>query len=213
MKLQLSLDRVSIPEALQICSEAAEPLDIIEVGTALIKDYGTASIEAIRQAWPHKLILADSKTMDEGAYEFCSAYAAGADIVTVMGAAAIETIAACQRTAREHNKDYMIDLLEVTDEKLSVLKQFDDAIFCVHLPSDKAGSGLEELIGSSLQKLAGVRRLAVAGGISLSTIGMIARSGFEIAIVGGAITKAADRTAAAYKFYALAKGNAETGEE
>lgn len=204
MKIQLSLDRVTIPEALKICAETAEEIDIIEVGTSLIKDYGTASIEALRRAYPQKLILADSKTIDEGAYEFNSAYNAGADIVTVMGAAAITTISACQKTAREHGKAYMLDLLEVSGDKQRELKQFADAIFCVHLPADKAGEGLEELVAQNLSDLSGVRRLAVAGGISFATIGLIARSGFEIAVIGGGITKAENRAAAAKEFRRLA---------
>lgn len=207
MKIQLSLDRVSISEALKICSETADMVDIIEVGTSLIKDFGNASIEAIAKAYPHKTILADSKTIDEGAYEFCSAYGAGADILTVMGAASITTIAACYQVAQEQNKDIMIDLLEITGEKLQQLKQFQNAIFCLHLPADKAGAGLEEMIHDNLKQMQGVRRLAVAGGISLQTIGLIARSGFEIAVIGGAITKADDRKVAAQKFrFALKEG-------
>ena len=41
----------------------------------------------------------------------------------------------------------MIDLLEVSDDKLEILKkEFPEAIFCVHLPSDDQGVGLEELV-------------------------------------------------------------------
>ncbi|WP_312645545.1 orotidine 5'-phosphate decarboxylase / HUMPS family protein [Hydrogenoanaerobacterium sp.] len=206
MKIQLSLDRVTIPEALQICHDAADAVDIIEVGTSMIKDFGNASIQAIRRAYPNKTILADSKTIDEGAYEFCSAYGAGADIVTVMGAASITTIAACREVANEQHKDYMIDLLEVSAEKMQLLRQFEDAIFCLHLPADKAGSGLEQMIQDNLQLLQGVSRLAVAGGISLDTIGLIAHSGFEIAVIGGAITKAGDRKLAAEQFRLATKG-------
>ena len=87
----------------------------------------------------------------------------------------------------------MIDLLEVSDEKLEVLKkEFPEAIFCVHLPSDNQGIGLEELVQHMCEKLSGVEKIAVAGGVKLGNIALMDRCGIDIVIVGGAISKAND---------------------
>ncbi len=202
MKIQLAIDRVSVEKALDYIKAAEESVDIVEIGTSLIKDFGMAAVRTIKEAYPNKAILADIKVMDEGEYEFNAVYRAGADIATVMGAAALKTIVACKKVANELGKDYMIDLLEVNEEKLEkIVKEADDAIFCVHLPSDQHGKGLKELIESSCHRMKGIKRLAVAGGVNLETINLIKESGFEIVIIGGAITRADNIELAAKQFY------------
>lgn len=193
MKIQLAIDRVSIEEAFQIIEETRDYVDIVEIGTSLIKDFGMSSVRRIKKAYPDMVILADIKTIDEAEYEFRAVYEAGADIATVMGASAISSIEICDKVAKEYGKDYMIDLLEVDEGRLSKLVHFPYAIFGVHLPADKAGVGLEKLIEESTESLKGIERIAVAGGVSLKTMPLIQKSGIEIAIVGGAITKAANR--------------------
>jgi len=206
MKIQLAIDRVSIEEAMEIIEETASYVDIIEIGTSLIKDFGLESIHKIKQRFPNISTLADIKTIDEAAYEFQAFYNAGADIATVMGVASLETIKICKKVANEFGKDYMIDLLETSQEKQEELKQFKDAILCVHLPSDKDGHGLEALIESTLIKIKDFPRLAVAGGIKLSNINAIKKAKFEIAIIGGAITKAENRGEMAKRFKILLEG-------
>ncbi len=200
MKIQVAIDRVTTEQAIGIIKEVKASVDIIEIGTSLIKDYGLESIRRIRHAFPDLNILADIKTMDEAEYEFRAAYRAGADILTVMGAASITSIEICRAVAEEYQKEYMIDLLEVSTDKIDKLKKFQDAIFCVHLPADQDGFGLEELIEKSRKELIDCPRLAVAGGVSLKTLSIIKESGFEIAIVGGAITKSENIQEAANAF-------------
>lgn len=200
MKIQVAIDRVTTEKAIKIIEVVKESVDIIEIGTSLIKDYGLQSVRNIRSAFPDIKILADIKTIDEAEYEFRAAYMAGADILTVMGAASINSIEICRNVAQEYKKEYMIDLLEVSSNKINELKRFKDAIFCVHLPSDKDGAGLEELVIQSSRELIDCPRLAVAGGVNLKTLSIIKKSGFEIAIVGGAITKSENMLEAANNF-------------
>ena len=206
MKIQLAIDRVSIEEAMAIIEETKDYVDIIEIGTSLIKDFGLEAISKIKLKFPNNTILADIKTIDEAAYEFEAVYKVGADIATVMGVASLETIKICKEVANEQGKEYMIDLLETSKEKQEQLKQFKDAILCVHLPSDKAGKGLEELITSTLKELRDFPRISVAGGVKISNLKTIKNADFEIAIVGGAITKAQDRGEIAKKFKQLLEG-------
>lgn len=202
MKIQLAVDRVSIEKAIEIITEAEKYIDIVEIGTSLIKDFGLLSVQKIRQAFPKKVILADIKTIDEAEYEFSAVYRAGADIATVLGAASLETIKICQNTARQFNKEYMIDLLETPTEKQITLKQFSDGILCVHLPSDKK-TGLESLISSTLSHIKDFPKLSVAGGINMNNIKNIKKANFDIAIIGGAITKSDNIMETAKKFKLL----------
>lgn len=206
MKIQVAIDRVSIERAVEIIREIKDYVDIIEIGTSLIKDYGLESVRAIRKTFPDIKILADIKTIDEAEYEFRRVYEAGADIATVMGGSAIATIEICSKVAREYQRDYMIDLLEVSFEKLNVLKQFKDALFCVHLSADKNGIGLEALVQRYSKELYGLGHLAAAGGITIDTLPVIMENHFEVAIIGGAITKAQDIKEAAKMFYEKVRG-------
>jgi 3-hexulose-6-phosphate synthase len=189
MKLQVAIDRVSIERAIIIIKEIYPYADIVEIGTSLIKDFGLESVRRIKKEFPNKIILADIKTVDEAEYEFEAVYNAGADIATVLGGASLGTIRICQRVAKKYNKDYLIDLLETSPEKQELLKEFSDGILCVHLPSDEGGNGLEELINSTIGSLKDFPILSVAGGINVSSIEAIRKANFDIAIVGGAITK------------------------
>lgn len=190
MKLQVAVDRVSIERAIEIINEVKDYADIIEIGTSLIKDFGLESVRRIKGEFPNKTILADIKTVDEAEYEFEAIYNAGADIATVLGGSSLETIRICQRVANKYKKDYLIDLIEVSTEKQEALKEFSDGIICVHLPSDNKEKSLGDLINSTIGNLKGFNKLAVAGGVNKDSISTIKESNFDIAIVGGAITKA-----------------------
>lgn len=200
MQIQLAVDRVTIEKAKEILREASPYVDIIEVGTSLIKDYGATSIKEIKSSFPDKIVLADIKTMDEGAYEFNAAYNSCADIATVMGAASLDTIRACYKVAQDFGRLMMIDLLEVNDEKIHMLKEFRDAIFCVHLSIDSIGGNLISLIKDFKSKFPEIDRIAVAGGVNYGTIAILKKLNVDIAIIGGAITKAESIENAAKKF-------------
>lgn len=200
MKIQLAIDRVTIEEALNLIEQTKDSVDIIEIGTSLIKEYGMHSIVRIRNAFPDVKILADIKTIDEAEYEFRKVYEAGADIATVMGAAAISSIDLCDRVAKEYHREYMIDLLEVEETRILQLKKYKNAIFAIHLPSDEKGAGLDQLVKRSLSTLAGVEQIAIAGGVTIETMELMNESGIDIVIIGGAITKAKNPAEAAREF-------------
>jgi 3-hexulose-6-phosphate synthase and related proteins len=199
MKIQLAIDRVTVEKAKKIASEAYPYIDIIEVGTSLIKDYGIASVREIKESFPDKIVLADIKTMDEGAYEFKAAFAGGADIATVMGASPIETVRACYEVTKNSGKLMMIDLLETDDNKISRLKEFGDAYFCIHAPSD-GGSSLTALLGEFDERFPEIRNIAVAGGVNYQNIADIKKANVNIVIIGGAITKSESIEESARKF-------------
>ena len=194
MRLQVAIDRVSVERAEEMIAQISAYADIVEVGTSLIKEFGLeGSVAVLKERFPKQCILADIKTCDEGAYEFTKSYEAGADILTVMGFSSLPTIRACAEVAATFGKEYMIDLLEVSDAKLEVLKQeFPEAIFGVHLPSDNQGEGLVELVTHMSSRMKGIRKIAVAGGVQLDTMDIMKRAGIDIVIVGGAISKSGD---------------------
>ena len=201
MLLQVAIDRVDVETATAMVDRLHGLADIVEIGTSLIKDFGLReSVGKIKRRHPGQVLLADIKTIDEGEYEFSRAYEAGADIATVMGGSSMATISACRKVAREFGRDYMIDLLEVDADRRDRLREFDDAIFCVHLSTDAGADGLDAMLAEAGRAMSGSGRLAGAGGVTLGTLDGMRAAGFGIAVVGGAITKAADMALAASEF-------------
>ena len=133
MRLQAAIDRVSLEEAVGLAKQLDGKTDILEMGTSLVKDYGNLAIEKLRAVLTKTDLLVDSKTIDEGAYEFNQAFRHGGGIVTVMGAASIDTLKTCYEVAEKQNKTMMIDLLEVTDEKIEKIQIFPNAIYALHI--------------------------------------------------------------------------------
>lgn len=207
MRIQTAIDRVTVERAVEIIEQIGDAADIIEIGTSLIKEYGiSGSVRALKERFPGRCFLADIKTCDEGAYEFEKVYEAGADIATVMGFSSMDTIASCADIARKYQKEYFIDLLEVEGDRLGLLAdRFPDAIFGIHLASDKGGKGLENLVQRMCEILKGVSKIAAAGGVRLETLGLMKDCGVDTVIVGGAITKAPDIHEAASAFASGAK--------
>jgi len=210
MKLQVAIDRVPLEQALRLVAEVQDVADIVEVGTSLTKDYGMESVRAVHRlldgaegAKPQ--VLADIKTMDEGAYEFEAAYSAGADSATVMGAAALATVEACYRVAQDKGRDILIDLLETSPEKIHVLQSMENALFSIHLPKDGPIADIVEKVTAFCQAYPGIRRIAVAGGVVLGQIPQLLKLPIEVCIVGSAVTGANDPRRTAQEFASAMK--------
>ncbi len=187
MKLQLAVDRMPVSQTLQLLDQLTPYLDILEMGTSYTKEYGVAFLKALHSRYSKTKILADLKIMDEAAYECELYYGAGAQIVTVMGAAALSTIQITQACAKRWNRQYCIDLLEVKKMKLSALSKFHDAIFCIHLPKDSEGN-LITLIQEQKKLLPDGVQIAAAGGIGYEQLPALHAAGVDIVIIGSAIT-------------------------
>ena len=92
MQLQVALDVLDLPSALTLANQVSEHVDILELGTPLVKSVGIGAVSAIKAAHPDKLVFADLKTADAGELEATLAFEAGADLITVMGAADDDTV-------------------------------------------------------------------------------------------------------------------------
>jgi 3-hexulose-6-phosphate synthase len=191
MKIQLALDRLSKEECFSILRETADWIDWIEIGTGVIKEYGMEIVRDIREAYPSKIIVADMKTCDAGRHEAKQAFEAGADIMTVMAFSHNNTITETLDTARQYNKRIMVDLLGVqTKERVDELHSLGVDLFCLHVGKDMQSEGA--LADPSLFRLVEGRsniEIAIAGGISEQTIGMLNNGPVDIVIIGSAITR------------------------
>ncbi|PKL68181.1 MAG: bifunctional hexulose-6-phosphate synthase/ribonuclease regulator [Methanomicrobiales archaeon HGW-Methanomicrobiales-1] len=200
--LQVALDLLELKRALQIAQEAIDGgADWIEVGTPLIKSEGMAAVRAMRDRFPDSVIVADMKIADTGALEVEMAAKAGANIVCVLADADDAVIEDAIRAARLYGIRLMADLINVTDpiSRAGQLEILGIDIICAHVGIDQQMIGRNSIeLLSTLTDAVHVP-LAVAGGIDAYSSGDAVRSGADIIIVGGSITRSADVTGSTKK--------------
>ena len=199
MKLQVAIDLLTTEAALKLASQVAEHVDIIELGTPLIKAEGLSVITAMKAAHPDKIVFADMKTMDAGELEADIAFKAGADLVSILGSADDSTIAGGVKAAKAHNKGIVVDLIGVADKatRAKEARALGAKFVEMHAGLDeqaKPGHDLSGLLSAGEEARV---PFSVAGGVNLTTIESVQRAGAEVAVVGGSIYSAADPAKAA----------------
>lgn len=201
MRLQVAVDTLSLKSALKMLEKVADHVDIIEAGTPLIKSEGMAAVRAFKSTFPDKLIVADMKTMDAGALEANLAFEAGADIVTILGAACNGTIRGAVQAARAAKKYVAVDLISVHDKiaRAAAIESMGADYVGIHTGLDEQSNGQTPF--SEMLAIGSITAvpLAVAGGINADSIARVEAAGAEIAIVGSAIYGADDPGEAARK--------------
>ena len=199
MKLQVAMDVLTTADALALAGKVAEHVDIIELGTPLIKAEGLRAITAIKEAHPDKIVFADLKTMDAGELEADIAFSAGADLVTVLGTAGDSTIVGAVKAAAKHGKGVVVDLIGVADKatRAREVTALGAEFVEMHAGLDEqwtAGYSIQVLIDEAAR--AGVP-VSIAGGVNLSNITAVIEAGVEVAVAGAAIYGAEDPASAA----------------
>ncbi len=194
-KLQVALDFLDLDRALRVARQAKDGgADYIEIGTPLIKSEGLDAVRKLRSEFPKTVLIADMKTMDAGKIETEAVGKAGANVITVLGAAEPETISQCVQAGRHYNVEVAVDLLGVADP-LTLARTCGEigvGWLDVHCAIDAQMRGADPL--NLLRKLRAETNLtlAVAGGINSETAPAACQAGADVIIVGGAITKAVD---------------------
>ncbi|NBH04873.1 3-hexulose-6-phosphate synthase [Amycolatopsis sp. SID8362] len=200
VQLQVALDVLDLPSALTLANQVADHVDILELGTPLVKAAGIAAVSAIKAAHPDKLVFADLKTADAGELEAGLAFEAGADLVTVMGTVDDDTIRGAVAAGRKYGKQVVADMIGVTDNRVARIREV--AKLGVSFVEIHAGLDEQARPGYSIQQLLDDGRLAgvpfsIAGGVKADTIGAVREAGAVVAVAGGAIYNATDPGAAA----------------
>jgi len=198
-KLQVAIDLLTTDEALALAAKVAPYVDIIELGTPLIKNMGTAVITAMKNAHPDKLVFADFKTADTGELEADMAFKAGADLVTVLSTVGDATIIGAVKAAKAHGKGVVVDTIGNPDRVKRAQEVIELGVEFVEL---HAGLDEQWTPGYSIQVLideaarVGVP-VSIAGGVNIENIAAVVKAGVKVAVAGGAIYGAEDPAAAA----------------
>ncbi|MHC4134430.1 MAG: 3-hexulose-6-phosphate synthase [Planctomycetota bacterium] len=197
--LQIALDFVDLHRALGVAREAVRGgVDWLEVGTPLLKAEGLDAVRQLRAAYGGLTIVCDTKTMDAGRAEMEAAAKAGANVATVLAAAADSTIRECIEAGRNYGVRVAVDLVNVADpvRRAAQAAEWGAALVGVHCPIDQQMAGEDPF--TVLREVAAAVQIpvSVAGGINSETAATAVAAGASVVVVGGAISKAEDAEAA-----------------
>lgn len=192
IKLQIALDVLTTEDALNLVTITYPYIDIIEIGTPLVKHEGVSVLKTLRNHFKEKEILVDLKTMDVGEYESDIFFKEGADIVTVLGAASLETVKGSVKSAKKYGGKVLVDLINVEDKVSRAIEAIN--IGCdyigVHTGIDQQHKGETPFADLRLLKNKINIPIFVAGGINLHTLDKIIEEKPYTIVVGGSITLA-----------------------
>lgn len=193
MLLQLALDR---PQHFAVLPVVKDLIDIVEVGTPVLKRFGLSAISTARELTIETPILADTKTVDGGALEAEMVFEAGATFMTVLSCASAATQKTVDRCAADYGAWVVLDTItesgkpELLPEGAAVPGRF--AYVSVHMPTDErlAGDTSTSHIDAVSQVHALGHRVSLAGGIGPKALDAVIAADPEIVVVGSAITEA-----------------------
>ncbi|MCU4669270.1 3-hexulose-6-phosphate synthase [Bacillus paralicheniformis] len=202
MELQLALDLVNIPEAIEVVKEVEEYIDIVEIGTPVVINEGLRAVKEMKAAFPNLKVLADLKIMDAAGYEVMKASEAGADIITILGAAEDMSIKGAVEEAKAQGNKILVDMIGIKDIK-SRAKELDELgvdYICVHTGYDLQAIGQNSFADlMTIKNVVKNAKTAIAGGIKLDTLPEVVKLKPDLIIVGGGIANQDDKAAAAAK--------------
>lgn len=162
-----------------------DPRIIIEAGTPYIKQYGMNGVRLIRRLW-RGLVVADLKITDGAISEVRYAVNAGANAVTVMGSAPIETIDFFNEYCENLGVYSMIDMLGVDNplRRLLPLKHKPN-FMVIHKGRDEETNVRSIIRYKDISKVRGKFDvfIAVAGGIEADGVRKAYFNGADVVIL------------------------------
>lgn len=162
-----------------------DPRIIIEAGTPYIKQYGMNGVRLIRRLW-RGLVVADLKITDGAISEVRYAVNAGANAVTVMGSAPIETIDFFNEYCENLGVYSMIDMLGVDNplRRLLPLKHKPN-FMVIHKGRDEETNVQSIIRYKDISKVRGKYDvfIAVAGGIEADGVRKAYFNGADVVIL------------------------------
>lgn len=173
---------------------------LIEVGTPLIKIYGTDAIRRIKSFLPiGTYIIADNKCADLAEREVQMMAEAGANAATCLGIAPIETINEFIAQCEKYGIDSMIDMMNV-DNALSIIKRLDKLpkVVMLHRGVDETQFSKEKQIPYyQIKQIKGNYNImvAVAGGDTIKEVQRAIFNDADIVVVWKNFYSATEDTA------------------
>jgi 3-hexulose-6-phosphate synthase len=203
--LQLALDHTDLGESERLVRQLSGRLARVEVGTPLLVSEGLRAVERVRALVGDDIVVvADTKICDAGKRIASSAWAAGADIVTIVAAAIdrttweqVVTAASESSSLGRADSGVLVDAMNWTVRRSDLLQWSISAAalavrfgVCVHRPRERPRP-LPALIADVRVPGTDVEYV-VAGSMTVATVQPALSAGFSTVIVGQAIADSDD---------------------
>lgn len=202
--LQIALDNLSQAEAFASIEQVAAEIDIIEIGTILVCAEGKRVVRAMKDAYPHKIILADAKIADAGKILTPMMFDSGADWTTLICCAEMATITGALAAAKAQNKDIQIELTgywSFEQAKLWRAAGVEQVVY--HRSRDAQAMGVswgEEDVTKIAQLCQMGFKVTVTGGITVEDLVLFQALPIYVFIAGRSIREASSPLDAARAF-------------
>jgi len=209
LSFQISVDVSTTDLGLSVAAASlAAGVDIVEMGTPLLKTQGVANVvPAFRKRFPNAILLADMKTMDGGAGEARAVFSGGANIIDFLALAGVDTAKSIcairdefRRTDPATPRLVSADILiphqgpaaKAAEFALQMVEAGVDAVG-IHLQSDarRANPKLLETDSLSEAALAVFAKVGksvpvqVVGGLTIAQAINLAKAGFRAFVISG----------------------------
>jgi len=206
---QISVDVGTLDLGLTVATAAlAGGVDIVEMGTPLLKTQGVANVvPAFRKRFPDALLLADMKTMDGGAGEARSVYTGGGNIFDFLALAGVDTAKSIcavrdefRRAGSELPRLVFSDIMvphqgpaaQAGEVALRMVEAGVDAIG-IHLQSDARHANpklieedyLGDVVRAVFERIGKAALVQVVGGLSIAQAKSLAKAGLRCFVISG----------------------------
>jgi 3-keto-L-gulonate-6-phosphate decarboxylase len=206
---QISVDVATVDLGLVVAGASlAAGIDIIEMGTPLLKNEGVANVvPAFRKRFPEALLLADMKTMDGGASEARGVYAGGGNIIDFLALAGVDTAKSIcavrdefRRAGAELPRLAFADILvphqgpaaQAIDVALRMIDAGVDGVG-IHLQSDARRADptlierdyLGDMARAVFERVGSAASVQVVGGLSVAQARRLAQAGLRAFVISG----------------------------
>ena len=170
--LQVALDNLDIPAALEATRCLADEVDVLEVGTILCYAEGAKTVAILRALYPDKTIVTDLKAADAGTTVAEIVFSRGTNWMTVICCAPYATMQAALEVAKKYNGDVQVELYgDWTFEQAEKWLEIGLVQVIYHRGRDAALAGQNW------------------GDDDLSKIRKLVAMGFEVSVTGGLYAK------------------------
>ncbi len=204
--LQVALDNLSIPSALEATRSLASEVDVLEMGTILCYAEGARAVGILRALYPDKIIVADLKAADAGGTVAEIVFSQGATWMTAICCAPYATMEAALEVARKYNGDVQIELYgDWTFDQAEKWREIGLTQAIYHRGRDAALAGQQwgEEDLAKIRKLADMGfEMSITGGLFAPDLGIFKGIPAKCFIAGRGLYGADDPAQAAREFKA-----------
>ncbi|HNT29415.1 MAG TPA: orotidine 5'-phosphate decarboxylase [bacterium] len=183
--VQIAFNHTSLDFAAAVGHIPSVPNIFIEAGTPLIKREGIGVVRRMRAYWPHK-IVADMKIVDGAAGEVAAAKVAGADYVTAVGSASVETLKLFVNECKKQGIGSVIDMINVVNpmKVLWHMNVIPDMVY-IHRGRDEESAYGKIIQYKEIAKIKGKWDITVgaAGGIDKKELQSAIFNGADVVVV------------------------------